>query len=535
MKLLLIFVFSKIQELLKDVYFILVLIVCLGLVLFKLDDFLLPYFSDELWVYGPSIRKMGSVIPSMLPSSLGLEDHWAHPMLFFFLGGIWGFIFGTSILSTHVFAASLSISVIVIIYLFGKRVFNREVAFYSVLIFGFQSVFHGQFLLVLPEVLLTIFTFLTIYFYWKGKNILYVCFAMCLVLTKESGVFVIGSIGLWELIKGFGYDRGKFNFKKFSKKQLLIGIPLLALGIHFLLLKSTYGWFIMPVRLEHFDIDWNVYRERIMTSAHYVFIGQGRRPIIIMLFLGAFFFHKRYPFWIRALVCVVAFAMLKVFFKYWKLPDLFVMTIIPVLYIVFLKLLFFDVYKTDKKRGEVVALFSIFITLYLLFSSAQFDSLRYLFCLVPIYILIGLYFTQKIFCYKKIVLPIASLFIIGFSIFYNVNDLNYGDETNNYSNDCEIRLAAIHFIEVNYIETTLIKAPFLFHHALGRPLTGYLSSDKIFNNVESVTSNNDGIGVFVFCNMDPSEYYEEIKNTEDMNLVQRFEKENLWIEIYTKE
>jgi len=49
------------------------------------------------------------------------------------------------------------------------------------------------------------------------------------------------------------------------------------------------------------------------------------------------------------------------------------------------------------------------------------------------------------------------------------------------------------------------------------------------------TSNNDGIGVFVFCNMDPSEYYEEIKNTEDMNLVQRFEKENLWIEIYTKE
>jgi len=534
LKLLPIFTLSRVQALFKDVYFLLVLTVCAGLVLFKLDDFLLPYFSDELWVYGPSIRKMGSEIPSMLPSSLALEDHWAHPMLFFFLGGIWCFVFGTSILSTHVFAAFLSISLIVIIYLFGKKIFNREVGFYSVLIFGFQTIFHGQFLLVLPEVLLTIFTFLTIYFYWKGKNISYLCFAICLVLTKESGVFLIVAIGIWELIKDCCYDKKKFSFQIFAKKYLLIGLPLAAIGLHILLLKYTYGWFVLPIRLEHFEFSWNLYRERIMSSAHYVFIGQGRKPIILVLFVGAIFFHKRYPIWMRIIVLVVSFSMMKVFFKYWVLPDLFIMITIPVLFIVFLKLVFLDVYKTDKKRGGVISLFVIFITLYLLFSSAQFDSLRYLLCIVPIYIIIGLYFTQKIFLFKELVLPVVSIIIISFSIFYNINDLNYGDDTNNYSNDCKIRFDAVKFIEDNYKATDRINTSFLFQHALYRPLSGYLSTNKVFTNMKSENSVDEGYGVFVFCNMEPSEYYEGIKDNKELKIVQRFEQDNIWVEIYVK-
>jgi 4-amino-4-deoxy-L-arabinose transferase-like glycosyltransferase len=247
------FSLNEVKALFRDVYFLLTLAVCIGLILFKLQDFFLPYFSDELWVYGPSVRKMGLRTPSMLPSAMPLEDHYAHPLLFFFLGGIWCLFFGGSILSTHIFAASLSVSLVLIIYVFGKRVFNREIGFYAMLIFASQNIFIGQFLLVLPEVLLTIFTFLTIYFYWKEKYFIYLFFGICLVLTKETGVILIGAIGVWELIKDFCYDKEKFYIQSFSKKYFLIGLPLIAICLHLLLLKITYGWFISPLRLGDFD------------------------------------------------------------------------------------------------------------------------------------------------------------------------------------------------------------------------------------------------------------------------------------------
>jgi hypothetical protein len=271
-----------------------------------------------------------------------------------------------------------------------------------------------------------------------------------------------------------------------------------------------------------------------MSSAHYFFIGQGRRPLIMTLFAGAIFFHKRYPLWMRLIVFVLAFSMLKVFFKYWKLPDFLVIGIIPILFVMLLKLAFFDVYKTDKKSGSVISIFSIFITFHLFFYSAQFDSLRYLLCIVPVYIMMSLYFTQKIFWLRNIALPIISIVAICFSSFYMMSDSNVGDDTNNYSNDCEIRLEAINSLEENYAATHLIRASFLMKHALERPLAGYLRTDKVFKNVKPVISNAGHSGLYVFCSMEPSVYYEKVKNNKKMKLLQHFQKENVWIEIYTK-
>lgn len=527
---------GKLSILFTDIYFVFTLIVCLVLVVFKFQDMLLPYFSDELWVYGPSVRKMGIYGPSMFPNSLALEDHWGHPLMFFFLGGIWCLIFGVSIFSTHLFASTLSVILLISIYIIGRNLFNKEVGFYTVLIFATQSIFHGQFSLVLPEVMLTIFTLLTIYFHYKKKQVPYLLFGICLVLTKESGVFPIAAIIIWSFIKDFLYKEEKFYLKQTIKKYIILSLPLLVLGFHFVLLKIIYGWFLMPIRVEAFEFNWEIYHERIMHTMHYVFIGQGRRPIIIVLFISAILFNRKYPVWVRLLVIVTAFSMMKIFFKYWILPDLLSMIVIPILLISLLKLFFWDIYKTNNKHGNIISIFSIFIVIYILFSSAQFDSLRYLLCVIPIYIMIGLYFVQKISYVKKVILPLVTVVSICFSFYYMSSDSNFGDDTNNYSDVCKSRIEAIKFLEEDDNYSRTIKAPFLFRHAIERPLAGYLESNKVFTNVVPIDNrmHNCSSCFYVFESIDLSEHYKSIAQSSIFELIHRTENNSIWIEIYSK-
>ena len=146
----------------------------------------------------------------------------------------------------------------------------------------------------------------------------------------------------------------------------------------------------------------------------------------------------------------------------------------------------------------------------------------------------GLYYAQKVYWLKKVVLPLVAIVTICFSVFYNFNAPGYGDETNNYSEDCIIRLEAVRYLENNYAKTDLIKAPFLFIHAMERPLAGYLGSNAVFYNVKPLSAYEQDEGLYLFCNMEPSKYYEEVANNVELKLLQRFEKSNLWIEIYAK-
>ncbi len=527
---------GKLISLFTDIYFLLTLIVCAILIVFKYEDFLLPYFSDEMWVYGPSIRKMGSSSPSMLPSSLALKDHWGHPMFFLFLGGLWCLVFGTSILSTHIFSVVFSVSLLVLIYLFGKKFFNKKVGFYTVAIFASQNIFLGQFSLVLPEILLTLLIFLTIYCFIQWKVFAYLVFSSCLVLTKETGVFPIIAIILWSLIRDFFYENEKIQVNLFIKKYVLLIFPLLVLGVHFLLLKITYGWFIMPVRMEAFEFDWEIYHERLMHAIHYVFIGQGRKPIIIILVITAVLFNNKYSIWVRLITILISFSMMKVFFKYWVLPDFFAMIIIPILLITLMKYIFWDIYKTNKKHGSIIAIFSIFILIYVLFSSAQFDSLRYLLCVIPIYIMIGLYFVQHIPYLRKVIYPGFAILAIGSSFFYISRDTNYGDDTNNYSNMVSAKLDAIRYLQENNYQSYKIEASFLFRNALTQPLSGYIETNEVFNYTSAIDLDfkNDDSMIYVIESTDEKEFIKAFKQNVKFDLIKQFKNDSAWIEIYVK-
>lgn len=526
--------FSNVRKGLNDKYLLLVSIICLALVIFKSSYFSLPYFSDELWVYGPSIRKMGSQIPSMLPSSLSFEDHWGHPLLFFFLGGIWTFLFGTSILSTHLFATFLSLLLLLVIYFTLKNIFSNKIAFYSVLLLSFQGIFLGQFNLVLPEILLTLFLFLTVFFYLNNKYLLYIVSGASLVLVKETGVLFIVTIILWNVIRYVLYEKEKIFLWKFFKENLLLSVPLLFIALHTFVLYLTYGWFVAPNRLDDFNFTWDSYYDRIMKSFHYVFIDQGRKPITITFFLVCVLLQRKYVLWKRIFFLVFIFALYKVFFNYWKLPFWITVSIVPLLFLYCLKLFTWDIYNENKKLGSWLGISTLFIIIYLLFSSSQFDSLRYLFCIIPLLIIITLYFIENnIQILNKYKLIIISGVFTFFLINYLINDKNFGDDTLNYKEVCIANKEAVEYLEKGNFYDNQVIAPFLFQHTLERPLTGYLSSEKIFTNVNKSNKLDSNV-IYVFNNITYNKKREEIINDSNFKLIFKKESKLIWFEIYQK-
>ncbi|WP_170227970.1 glycosyltransferase family 39 protein [Vicingus serpentipes] len=521
----------SLKVLFKDIYFLIVLVLLIGVFIYKYQDLFLPFFSDELWTYGPAIRKMSVFGPSLLPSSLPLTDHWAHPLLFFFLSSLWCLIFGASLFSVHLFAALLSSLLLVVLYLTVKNMLNREIAFYSTLIFASQSIFLGQYNLALPEILTTIFTYLVIYFSEKKKYKLFIFFGICLVLTKESGVFPLIAIIGWNLIRDIFYDKS-FSFSKQTiVKYIIFTVPFIAIVSHFVLLKLEYGWFIMPLRTESFEFTWDVYHERLMNTIHYLFIGQGRRPLPITLFFIGILFYPKIKILYRIVIVLVSFSLMKMFFGYWEVPEFVEFLVIPIIFIVIVKFIFIDSYKNDRSESGFIAIATLFTIIYILFISSFFDSRRYLLFLVPTLIVITIYFLNQIPKINKYLLPLVAIVSIGFSIQYQINDTDQGDDTNHYQDLCFIQKEAVGYLEEKYQYTQSIRTTFLVKHSLERPLTGYLKTITKFSNVASLAKDGNNC-LYIFVNTElPNDYY-SFKKEKNLKLVKKFEKRNAWIEIY---
>lgn len=529
-------VLDSLKILFSDFYFLLVIVLCISLFIFKYPYFELPYFSDELWVYGPSLRKMGNNFPSLIPTALNIDEHWGHPLMYFFIGSIWCLLFGTSIVSTHVFAAITSTLLLLVIYYIAKKIFNRQLAFFTVLILASQSIFLGQYNLVLPEIMLTLFMFISLYAYINHKTLLYIVSGACLVLIKETGVLFIGAILLWHFFKNVYYKKNYKLSLKSVKLYIVLVLPLLFIVIHLLMLRYFYGWFIMPERIGHFTFTWEIYYDRIRDAFYYVFINQGRKPITLILFVALILFYQKIKIWKRVLLFIFVFSLVKIFFNYWKLPTIFPMVIVPICVLVLTKFLFWDNYKVSKEKGSFIGVLTLFIFIYILFSASQFDSLRYLLCIIPMILILVFYVVQtNIDFFKKWLIPILSCVILVSSITYIVKDQKFGDDTLNYKDVCLVNLQAVNYLEEKKYYNEDIKTSFLFKHQLVNQLAGYLSSSKYFMAVDSYKNEDskyDEKSIYIFSNADLPSFYNRIKESNQFQLEKKMIQGLIWVEIY---
>ena len=148
---------------LKTRWVLLLVLVCF--VCFKIPHLYYPFYCDEGWVYAPAVKTMATHGPSLLPGSIPSGYSRGHPLLFHFLCSVWIRCFGYSNVAVHSFPLLVSVLCLIAIFEGCLRMFGGRVATVALLLVATQVIFFVQSSFVLPEVMVTMFTFLSLYYY----------------------------------------------------------------------------------------------------------------------------------------------------------------------------------------------------------------------------------------------------------------------------------------------------------------------------------------------------------------------------------
>src|ERR1019366_3043834 len=132
------------------------------LIAFKLHDVYLPCFWDELGVYAQAADYQYHHGLSLMPSSVPAVISRGHPLLFTFLNACAIKVFGEHVFVLHYFSLFISTMLILMVYLKTTKYFGQLTGIISVAILILQPLFLAQSAMVLPEIALAFFVFLSL-------------------------------------------------------------------------------------------------------------------------------------------------------------------------------------------------------------------------------------------------------------------------------------------------------------------------------------------------------------------------------------
>ncbi len=345
----------------------------------KFNDLFLPYFWDELGVYAQAAVYQYKYGLSLLPASLPPDLSRGHPLLFFFLNGVALKFFGNSVVVAHSINLFVAVVLLVAIYAFTVKYYNRLTAFVSTVLLATQPVFLAQSALVLPEIMLSLFAFLALVFYFEKKYLAFAFFASLAILTKESAVILPCVVFAYSVFRRIIFKENNNAFRPFN--LLLTVFPYLVFGGFLLLQKAQNGWYFFPYHINHVSLD--------VENAFTQFSD----------FFDAVFWQQGRYWWKNCMLLALPFAFVT------------------------------NKFSRENARKSILVLFGIFILAFLAFSSLSFYMDRYVTALIiPASILTGVS-VVAIFRNKILVLPVTLL--LGFVAFQHF-------ETNTFSYDFDM-------------------------------------------------------------------------------------------------
>lgn len=435
----------------------------------------LPFYWDEAWVYGPAVRMMADAGPTLLPDGLPVEFSRGHPLLFHFLNSVWLKLFSNTVFQAHLFNLLIACILILSVYLTGKKLFNPVTGFLAALFLSFQPVFLAQAVLVLPEVMLTVFVLLALYAFLENKVYLYLIFSVGALLTKESGILIPVFVSAYYIFRTL--TRSKIVWKNFLLKAVLYLSPLLIFALFLLLQHRLRGWYFFPEHTDYLDFSFNnVINKFVEGYSAYLFIYQGRNFLLF-----------------SSLATVI---LLKVLHK-----------------------------KID--HVETMIFFGLFILIYLLFSSINFFSNRYILCCLPLFMLISAGILVQVFRINKLFLLAIPLFLL--LQIPAIKKKSNADHDLGYRDAVAVNEQLISYLKSEKLEDRPIVAFFITRYLLTNHYSGYLEKGEEFKNVTDEFSPGD---YYIFSNFDSSPTYNKIMDKHGMTQIRRFEKGKAWIALF---
>ncbi len=459
----------------------------IAFVMLKLPALHYSFFWDESWSYAPGVKLMYNHGPSLMPNAIDLYYSRGHPMLFYATAAAWMHIFGPSLISQHSFALFISVLLLISVYEISLRLFNKRAAMLSLLLVTGQIIFFVQSTTLLPEVMVTLFALLTLYFYTTQKY--WQTFLTCtaLVFTKESGM----TLGL---VLGLHATFYLFNKTATAKQKIKNLLPVLCSGLciggFYLLQKKVNGWYLFPEHTGLIDYSWAMFNGKMRYCAEIVFQLQFRNWLFFLLSaagIAAAIKTRNYRFALPLLTGLLLYIFTGSHFGYIT-RRLY----IPFLFISLLHT-FYALVKLDEDATYQSKLF-IFLSLfffgtYMSFCAMNFLSVRYLLCGIVVIMLLVSWclelFASQI---QNVFIYVVADCIIIFAFSFKLNT-GIGDTELAMHAAIAVQQDIAQYLENNKLYTKNITAKSALQRIhLTEPMTGFRHTSDSFTAVNYTLS-----------------------------------------------
>lgn len=257
-----------------------ILVVLLLFTAVKIPALSVPLFWDEVGVYGAAGLYMHDHAISMLPAALPPELSRGHPLLYTCIQAIWFSLFGDTVLGGHI--GNLCISLVLLYsvwFIMHKRVSARA-ALIAVCLIAIQPIFFAQSVMILPEVLLTLFMLWALFCWIEQRYLGFAIFATLAILTKETAV-IIPAVAFAHLIL-------VRELRSAITWRILLALlfPWLMFGVFLLVQKLQNGWYFFPYHGENIKLHLPLILDLLEKYCRFLFIEQGRILLTVVAALA---------------------------------------------------------------------------------------------------------------------------------------------------------------------------------------------------------------------------------------------------------
>jgi len=176
-----------------------------------------------------------------------------------------------------------------------------------------------------------------------------------------------------------------------------------------------------------------------------------------------------------------------------------------------------------------------FILLYIIFSSVNFFTTRYLISIFPFYLVAGSWLIsrslQKIPVVRSIILAALSG-IFAFHTF--IADKNpASDSSLSFKHTVTIQREAVHYAESMQWHQKSVYSVFLMQYYLSDPRLGYLQNkDRPFTDIGN--KHDKPYDIYLFCSNENDPFYDSVKDNRDYQLIKKFENKGAWVAFFKK-
>jgi hypothetical protein len=441
-----------------------------------------PFFWDESWSYVPGIKLMYQHGPSLMPNAIDLFYSRGHPLLFYASAAAWMHVFGTSNIAMHSFGLFISVLLLITVHEICLKLFNKKIAILALLLVAGQVIFFVQSTMLLPEVMITWLSLLTLYYYSSQKY--WQTFIACtaLLFTKESGMALGLILGIHAVL--YFFNKTATPAQKF-KNFLPVFCSGICIGLFYLLQKKLNGWYLFPEHTGLIDLGWITFKGKLRFCAEIIFYHQFREWLFLLLIAASVFAAiktRNFRYALPLLTGLMLYVYIGEHFGYLT-RRLF----IPFLFISLIHT-FYSLIKlhpgVSKPANRFIYLTLFFLGAYLSFSSLNFFTNRYLLCCIVLFVILAAW------CFELFASTIKNVFVyliadciilifLAFKFNSGINDTNLGAYP-----AMEVQQDIVNYFEANRLYNNGISAYSQLHRAhLTKPITGFRHTPDSFTYV----------------------------------------------------